>query len=409
MPNVTFVLKEPSSKEPTLVYLLFTYNGQRLKYSTSQKIYAKFWNEEKQCAKETKKFPQYAEFNTLLKNLDNCINNTYRNLINDKIVPTPDKLKAPLNELLLKTNTASKKDLLSFAEELVNNTTRKEGTKKQLKQAIRNLKEFKAATNHSLHFDSIDLDFYDSFVNFLMNKNYGTNTIGSTIKNVKVFMNEAVDRKLTTNLQFRNKRFKIIAEHSENIYLTKDEIKKIFLLDLSENSRLDRVRDLFVVGCYTGLRFSDLSQLKEENFIDLRSKVKIKTEKTGEIVVIPLHPYIKQILEKNNGTLPDAISNQKMNSYLKELGQLAKIEDEILITSTKGGQRVNETYKKYELVTVHTARRSFATNAYLADVPTISIMKLTGHKTERAFLQYIKISQEDNANKLLNHPFFKAA
>src|SRR5437867_1607346 len=131
MPNATFVLKEPSSKEPTLVYLLFTYNGQRLKYSTSQKIHPQFWNEEKQRAKETKKFPQYAEINALLKNLDNCINNTYRNLINDRIVPTPDKLKAPLNELLLKTNTTSKKDLLSFAEDLVNNTTRKEGTKKQ--------------------------------------------------------------------------------------------------------------------------------------------------------------------------------------------------------------------------------------------------------------------------------------
>jgi len=96
-----------------------------------------------------------------------------------------------------------------------------------------------------------------------------------------------------------------------------------------------------------------------------------------------------------------------MNDYLKELGQLAEIEESILITATKGGKRETETFKKWELITTHTARRSFATNAYLQNVPTISIMEITGHKTEKSFLKYIKISQEDNANKLINHPFFR--
>jgi integrase len=95
-----------------------------------------------------------------------------------------------------------------------------------------------------------------------------------------------------------------------------------------------------------------------------------------------------------------------MNEYLKELGELAEIDEEILITATKGGKRVTETFKKWELITTHTARRSFATNAYLQSVPTIPIMKITGHKTEKSFLKYIKISQEDNANQLVNHPFF---
>ena len=78
----------------------------------------------------------------------------------------------------------------------------------------------------------------------------------------------------------------------------------------------------------------------------------------------------------------------------------------IEIISTKGGERIREVFKKYELITVHTARRSFASNAYLLQVPTISIMKITGHRTEKSFLKYIKISQKDNANKLINHPFF---
>ncbi len=95
-----------------------------------------------------------------------------------------------------------------------------------------------------------------------------------------------------------------------------------------------------------------------------------------------------------------------MNAYLKEIGEKVKLKDQIEVISTKGRSRKREVFEKNELITVHTARRSFATNAYLQNVPTISIMKITGHKTEKSFLKYIKISQEDNANKLIAHPFF---
>jgi hypothetical protein len=132
---------------------------------------------------------------------------------------------------------------------------RKPGTKKQLKQTIRNLKEFSQSTKRNLHLESIDLEFYDQFIEFLLQKNYGKNTIGTVIKNIKVFMNEAVDRNLTNNLQFKNKRFKSVEEPSENIYLSETEIQRIYELDLSNNLRLDKVRDLFIIACYTGLRF----------------------------------------------------------------------------------------------------------------------------------------------------------
>jgi integrase len=406
MANVTFVLKEPKSKEPTLIYLMFTYTGERLKYSTGLKIHYKFWNVEKQLVKETKQFPGYAEYNTTLKDLSSCITHTYRRLINDRIVPTPEKLKQPLNQILQKEKVETK-DLLAFAENLIENLNRKPGTKRQLRQATRNLREFKEATKHSLHFDAIDLDFYDSYVNFLINKNYSKNTIGTLIKNVKLFMNEAVDRKLTTNLQFKIRRFKTMEEPSESIYLSQEEIKKLHETDFSSNPSLEKVKELFVIGCYTGLRFSDLANLSEDNFFDKHTKLKIKTEKTGELVIIPMHRYVREIFTKNKGTLPKPISNQKMNAYLKEIAEIAEFNDDVLITCTKGGKNCSESFRKHELVTVHTARRSFATNAYLADVPTISIMKITGHRTEKSFLKYIKISQDDNVNKLLNHPFFK--
>lgn len=220
-------------------------------------------------------------------------------------------------------------------------------------------------------------------------------------------MNEAVERGLTSNLIFRSKRFKTIHENSEGIYLSVEDLSKIAKHDLSNNLRLDRVRDLFLIGCYTGLRFSDLTKLKEENFIQNGTQAKIKTEKTGQIVIIPLNTIVKTLLNKYDGVPPSAISNQKMNAYLKEIGELAEIDEEVLISLTKGGKNQSTSFKKYELITVHTARRSFATNAFLNDVPSISIMKITGHRTENAFMKYIKISQEENANKLTDHPFFK--
>ena len=167
------------------------------------------------------------------------------------------------------------------------------------------------------------------------------------------------------------------------------------------------MRDLFVIGCYTGLRFSDLSQISTDNFINNGTQIKLKTEKTGELVVIPLHKTVKEIIKKYNGQIPEAMSNPKMNLHIKRIARMAKIKDKTMTSITKGGEKQTTVREKWEQVTVHTARRSFATNMYLLDIPTISIMKITGHKTEKAFLLYIKISQEENANKLLNHPFFK--
>lgn len=405
MPEVSFYLKEPKSQSPTLIFLFFSFDSKRLKYSTGQKILPKFWNPQTGKAREIRG-ENYAELNVLLKRLDSLITEEYRRLINDGVVPTPEKLKTALDQFLRKRANSSTDKLVQFALAYVESTNKRDNTKKQYRTAIFKIQEYERARKKSLSFDDIDLSFYEDFTGFLTAQNYSLNSIGTVIKNIKVFMNEAVDKGLTKNLEFRHKKFKSAEEESESIYLSENELLRIYEFDFSESPHLDRDRDLFIIGCYTGLRFSDLSQLKKENLIDSGSKVRIKTQKTGELVVIPLHKYVKEIMSKYGGIPPKAISNQRMNDHLKMIGRLVGIDEPVLLHTTKGGKTVAETYKKYELITVHTARRSFATNAYLANVPTISIMKITGHRTERAFLKYIKISQEDNANKLINHPFF---
>lgn len=406
MAEVKFILKEPNSKTPTLIYLFFRFNTQRLKYSTGQKINPKFWNPEKQRAKETRSFPEYIGLNAMLDDLATKAKNVYRALINSGTNPTPQKLKLELNKSLFKEEAAQKKTFLGFIKELIDQSARKHGTLKHWNQTLRLLTKFQKATKKEVDFDTINLDFYNFFVQFLTKEGYAKNTIGGHVKNIKIFMNEALDRRLTQNLEYRNRKFKVTEEQVDKIYLSQQEIAKIYELDLSGKEKLQKVRDLFVIACFTGLRFTDLMEVKAENIINGGKQIRIRTEKTGEVVVIPIHRFVREILTKYNGGLPPVISNQKMNEYLKEIGELAEIDDTVKFAITRGGKTVHELEKKYDLITVHTARRSFATNAYLMDIPAISIMKITGHRTEKSFLKYIRISQEDNANKLLNHPFF---
>ncbi|KAA9038451.1 site-specific integrase [Ginsengibacter hankyongi] len=407
MPDATFVLKEPTCKEPTLIYLFFRFNNQRLKYSTGEKIHPKFWNKEKQRAKETKSFPTYASLNVTLDNLTTNVKETYRELVNANKTPTPYKLKDALDMSLFKEDYAQKTTFLKFISELIKQPNLNENTLKQWKQTFRKLQEYKSYTKKEVDFDTIDMNFYNGFINFLTKENYTKNSIGGFIKNVKIFMNKAVERNLTKNLEYRNKRFKMLEEQVDKIYLSQKELLNIYEMKLTGiYQRLDKVRDLFIVACYTGLRFSDLIQVRAENIINDGTQIKIRTEKTSELVIIPLHKFVKNIIKKYKGHLPSVITNQKMNQYLKEIGELAEINETIKIAITRGGKTENDLFKKWELITTHTARRSFATNAFLMDVPTISIMKITGHRTEKSFMKYIRISQEENANKLLTHPFF---
>ena len=182
------------------------------------------------------------------------------------------------------------------------------------------------------------------------------------------------------------------------------ELEDMYNLDLSKTPKLARVRDLFLIGAYTGLRFSDLSHLNKNNITD--HTITVKTIKTGVLVVIPKTPLVRSILEKYSGNLPKIPSNQKFNDYIKEIAKRAGITELVAIDQTKGNMTISTSIPKYNLVSSHTARRSFATNAFLNDVPPIQIMKITGHKTEVAFMKYIKISQEENAHKLMSHPFF---
>lgn len=409
MGKAKFILKEPNSKEDTLIYLVYNYQYKRFKYSTKEKINPKHWNFSYQRAKSTKQFPEHPEFNARLDKIENGINNSFRKLLNDGIQPNNAILKKTLEDELsdniLKSNKIS---LFKFIEFYIEESklNKSLGTIKVYKTTFKYLKEF-SNKNRPIDFESITLEFYNHYIAFLKKEhNLSANTVGKHIKTIKSFLNEATERGINTNLEFKNKRFKTIREESETTYLSIEELKKIEALNLTSTPRLEKVRDLFLIGCYTGLRFSDFTQISPENIVSNNTVIQIRTKKTGQRVSIPLHKSVRTILKKYKNKLPKSYTNQKMNEYIKEVVCLAGIKSLIETTITRGGNIEKKILPKYKLISTHTARRSFATNLYLAEVPTISIMKITGHKTERSFMQYIRVTQRENANKLLTHPFF---
>ncbi len=390
--------------------MLFRYQYKRFKYSTGEKILPKFWNVEKQRAKETKQFKEYPEFNARLNNFETAINTAFRKLLNDGVQPNNTILKEAFEaELSGNILQGRKLTLLKFIENYIEESKahKKEGTVKVYTTAYRYLKKYSSYLNKEIDFHSIDLEFYNNYISFLsLEHKLAANTVGKHIKTLKTFMNEATDRGYNTNLEFKKRKFKTVREESDSIYLTLEELEKFEKLDLSASPRLEKVRDLFLIGCYTGLRFSDFTQIKPENIIVEKSIIQVRTQKTGERVSIPLHKTVKKILAKYDNILPKAYTNQVMNRYLKDVASLAGLKETVETTITRGGKVEKMPSKKFDLVSTHTARRSFATNLYLADVPSISIMKITGHRSERSFLQYIRVTQEQNADKLVNHPFF---
>jgi integrase len=421
MAAITYVLKRPTSTEETPLFLVFRYKKKRVKLAIYERIHPDFWDFDKQRAKATKKFPEYPELNSKLDDLESRTKTIFRKFENDnKREPTPTQLRLLFENEFNKTvieETKDEIDLFKFIEIFIEESKYKINDKTGkpfadctisiYKNTFRLLTEFKTLKKKKIDFDTIDLDFYYEFSNFLTkNHGFATNTIGKQIKTIKTFLNEATERGINKNISFKSKKFKVLKEDTDSIYLNQNELKHIHSLDLSSNLKLDRVRDLFLVGCWTGLRFSDFSEIKKENFKN--DFIEIETQKTGESVVIPIHETVKQIMEKYKGktanSLPPTVSNSKMNAYLKDLGfHIDALHIDTSTSITKAGKRITTTKRKFELLTTHTARRSFATNLYLEGIPSFNIMRITGHRTEKAFLRYIKITPNESAKILQLH------
>lgn len=439
MPEVRFYLKDSSSRNKTLIYLVSNFRNKRLKYSTGQRIQPNLWDRKEQKAITKKSHPQLKEYGVNITypeiNRNKAINNElgrykeqfdliYDNLIFNKEIPTPEKIRKKMDEEFREQEESTQKEinLNQYFENFINEleagkrlTSKGEKYKhssiKSFKDTKNQFDSFQKKKNRKYDFDQITIDFYDEFVRYFTNKNCSTNYIGKHVKNLKTIMRFSRDEGLHNNTETERKKFKTLKTDVKNIYLTESEIRTLFELDLSKKDKthLDIARDVFLIGCYTALRYSDYSRIKKEYIQEKDGKkfIDMITQKTGERVIIPVRWELDEILKKYDYNVPKT-HEQKVNKYIKEVGEIAEINDNIEIETTKGGLKVNTVVPKHDLIKTHTARRSGATNMYLAGIPSIDIMKITGHKKESSFLKYICVTKEQTASNLANHEYFNA-
>jgi len=279
------------------------------------------------------------------------------------------------------------------------------------KQSIKNYKvvknlliRYESSRNIILRFSDINLNFKDDFEEYCRLQQYSENSINKALSTIKTVCNDAVAREINVNNQFRS--FKITNLRTENIYLNFSEISDIIKLkDLP--SFLDNAKDWLVISCFTGQRISDFMNFSSDNLRYHKDQVFLDFTqvKTNTAMSIPLHHEVLKILDRNNGNFPHKISDQKYNSYIKKVSEKAKINSlskgkkSINISKIKGKsviRRQEGIFPKYELVSSHIGRRSFATNFY-GKMPTTYIMYITGHSTEKMLLKYIGKSNTDMA------------
>lgn len=267
------------------------------------------------------------------------------------------------------------------------------------------LKAFEEFRKQPITFDSFDFNFYDTFVDFLtfdyvqtrFKKNpvvgLKLNTVGKTIKQLKIFIKDRVRRKIISSIDLAD--YKVPEEETDAIYLNYQEIAQIYNSDLTKYPDLIPYRDLFVLACLTGLRFSDFSSIRSE---DVRNgMLHKKQEKSDHWVIIPLRQEANEIFNKQFSNGVPFISNPDFNEKIKIIGKLAGVDTPIKFTHKKGNKDIEVLKAKCDWITSHTARRSFCTNEFLAGTPVKLIMQISGHKKEKDFYKYIRISPEEAA------------
>jgi len=372
-------------------------------YRTGEDIPVDSWDNKVQRLKKGS-IPDWDRINRKLNSVENEIIDRYEEMVKNKIKVTPESLRTYNNDEA-DSKPKGTTTLIGFAKNYKETCGKNYKTTRHYGTTINVLEEYSRSKRIKLNFNDIDISFYNSFVKFLQGKNLRINTVGGHIKNLKVFLRQSYSQKIHDNRIFEHKDFRVLQENVDSIYLTKEELGKMFRLDLSYNKTLEQTRDAFILGAFTGLRFSDIQNLRPEN-IGEDEIIKTTTIKTKKQVCIPIGNVSKLILNKYYPKLPRIYSNQKFNDYLKIIAEKAGLLDEVTVIHSNGGVHTPYKYKKWELVSTHTARRSFATNMMLEGVPIGQIMLITGHEKEESFFKYIKIRPTDNATKLKTHPFF---
>jgi len=314
-----------------------------------------------------------------------------------------------LKEQKEKENSKTNLDIFFQIDDYIQSKTKK--VCKDMPRIYRNMKdhllEFQSYRGEAITFDCLDLTFYEELVDFLSyeyiqkrrkQKIVGLkiNTIGKTIKQFRTFLRNRIRKRIIPPIDMDG--WSILEEEVDAVYLTWEEIRLIQHVNLARYSHLEDYRNDFVLGCLTGLRFSDFSRLDE---YDLRGDMLYKKqEKSDHWVVIPLRSVAADILMNRFKKNSPSHTNAEFNRHIKTIAKLARVTKPVKHSYKKGNRDVVEVKPKNEWVTSHTCRRSFCTNEFLAGTPVELVMKISGHKSVKDFYKYIRITPEEAGQKI---------
>jgi integrase len=412
-PEVRFNLKSLADKnKATLISAVFRYNNQRLVYSTQHKIEPKKWNARSQ--RPLSSYPLYHDVNDDLKLISDAIIKIYSDNRDNPLLI--DDFKKRLDIVLGRVKIETETRTIDFIDYLQSHIdSLKSGNEKNRRTAqkyatlLYNLKKFRPG---KISFESIDLKFKDDYIKwrYANTKAESQNTINKDFAALKNILKLSLKGKLHTNNVFSEDDFHVKTVKTGIFALNENEVERLYKFDFSDNKRLERVRDWFLISCWCALRWSDFSTLKPEHIIkdDDDYFLKKTNIKTGELVYVPVDERLYQMLEKYNFTSIE-ISNQKFNDYIKEVFEKAGITDNYILDTNYKGEKKEVIKRKCDIVSAHDARRTWATINYLKGYATGLLMQVTGHTVEATFLAYVGADPLQKAKALLKQQKERAA
>lgn len=411
-------IKNP--KEPQTIYFCYR-DGRNTKFDASIKntVMVDDWDSQKEKVRERVKIKNHVQINSLITNLSHHFNGFKNDNTSNGVTASYNEVREHFNQFFKKPEPEPepeprKPTIFEYFEIYLNKpqTQRKlsHGTIKSYNLSKTFLQRFNDEVR-VFDFSDINMDWYNEFVEWCEGQGYSKNYIGKHIKILKRILKDALAKGVTQNNSFFDDDFKVLREEVENVYLNDKELKKVFEIDLKAHPRHELARDLFIIGCYTGLRISDYNNLSVRNIIEVKGRKLIsvfpkKTFKDRKKVAVPMHHYIEEIFKKYNDSPPPSMPEQNLNKLIKDVAEWAEIDNVIYYIKTVGGKEIQVKDYKFNLIKSHTARRSFCTNAYLDKMEILDIMSISGHSSQKTFLNYIKATPEEIAIRMADHKFF---
>ena len=375
-----------------IIMLDATFDNQRLRLSTGEKVHADNWDKNRLRVRSRMKGS--AEINARIDVLEESVRKIYREFHLKRQVPTPQLIKQELRR-----GESQPGSFFDHFEEFIRcaEPVRRPTTIQNHWTCLKYLKKFQAATNHTLALESMDRVFYDKFVAYAYANGAKTNTVGSKISTLLAFLNWCVSSGIEVNPKY--KEFKRLLQNTDSVALTLEELHQIEQLELPTGHKLHAVRDIFLLQCYTGLRYSDVVKLRPVNLKD--DVLIVNTVKTADDLKLPLLPQALAIMRRCPEKGFPSFKNRHANKCIRQLCGLAGIDESTLMVEHRGKERIENVAPKHEFITTHTGRRTFVTLSLERGVRPEVLMRITGHKDIRTMQRYVKMTEKVTRNEFL--------